>query len=534
MTTLPLPGLADVLPTSLPPALQPLDAHNCKLQAAVQPLDWQNPTPADRYDLVVIGAGTAGLVTAAGTAGLGLGLKVALVEKSLMGGDCLNVGCVPSKAVLRSSRAVADIRQAASLGVQAAGVTVDFAAVMERMRRIRADISHHDSVARFSQLGIDVFLGAGRFVDSHTLEVAGQRLAFKKAVIATGARAHHPAVPGLTEAGFLTNETIFSLTDCPPRLLVVGGGPIGCELAQAFQRLGSQVTLIQRQERLLPREEPEASAILQQRFHSEGMTLALGATLERVEVAPTGKRVWYRPATSAASPSQDDSALQTVEVDAILIAARRVPNVDRLGLDAAGVAYDPRQGVSVNDYLQTSQPHMFAAGDVCMDWKFTHAADAAARLVIKNALFAPFGLGRSRLSQLVMPWVTYTDPEVAHVGLYTHEAEAQGIPYETITIPLSSVDRALTDGETEGFVRLLHKAGTDQILGATLVARHGGDIISELTLAITTGLGLNALSGVIHPYPTQAEVLKKAADAYRRTRLTPRTQAFLKWLARLS
>ncbi|MEB3289547.1 MAG: mercuric reductase [Leptolyngbya sp.] len=533
MTTPPSPGFADVSPT-LPPALQPLDDHNQALQAAVQPPNWQNPTPAPCYDLVVIGAGTAGLVTAAGTAGLGLGLKVALVEKSLMGGDCLNVGCVPSKAVLRSSRAVADIRQAVALGVQATGVTVDFAAVMERMRRIRAGISHHDSVERFSHLGIDVFLGAGQFVDGHTLEVAGQRLSFKKAVIATGARAHHPAVPGLAEAGFLTNETVFSLTACPPRLLVVGGGPIGCELAQAFQRLGSQVTLIQRQERLLPREDPEASAVLQQCFQTEGITLALGAVLDRVEATPTGKRIWYRPAASAESRPQDDADLQTVEVDAILIAAGRVPNVEGLGLDAAGVAYDPRRGVIINDYLQTSQPHIFAAGDVCMDWKFTHAADAAARLVIKNALFSPLGLGRSRLRDLVMPWVTYTDPEVAHVGISAQEAEAQGIPYQTITIPLSTVDRALTDGETEGFLSLLYKVGTDQILGATLVARHGGEIISELTLAITTGQGLSALSRVIHPYPTQAEVIKKAADAYRRTRLTPRTQHLLKWLARLS
>ncbi|MEY3298523.1 MAG: Mercuric reductase [Cyanobacteriota bacterium] len=517
-------------PKSLNPALHPLDAYNRTLQAAVQPPDWQNPTPADRYDLVVIGAGTAGLVTAAGTAGLGLGLKVALVEKSLMGGDCLNVGCVPSKCVLRSSRAVADIRQAASLGGLATGVTVDFAAVMERMRRIRADISHHDSVERFSQMGIDVFLGAGQFVDSHTLQVGDQRLSFKKAVIATGARAHHPSVPGLAEAGFLTNETVFSLTDCPPRLLVVGGGPIGCELAQAFQRLGSQVTLIHRQERLLPREDPEASALLQQRFQSEGITLALGATLDRVEGTPTGKRVFYR---SVGSSPQDEAPGQTLDIDAILIGAGRVPNVDGLDLEAAGVAYDPRRGVIVNDYLQTSQPHIFAAGDICMDWKFTHAADAAARLVIKNALFSPFGLGRSGLSRLVMPWVTYTDPEVAHVGLYAHEAEAQGIPYQTLTVPMTSVDRALADGETEGFVRILHKVGSDQILGATLVARHAGDMISELTLAITTGQGLNALSGVIHPYPTQAEVIKKAADAYRRTRLTPRAQRLLKVIARL-
>lgn len=518
-------------PPSIHPALYPLDSYNQTLRAAVQPPGWQNPTPADRYDLMVVGAGTAGLVVAAGTAGLGLGLKVALVEKSLMGGDCLNVGCVPSKCVLRSSRGVAAIQQAEALGVQSAGLMVDFAAVMDRMRRIRSEISHHDSVERFSHLGIDVFLGAGQFVDSQTLRVGDQRLAFKKAVIATGARAHHPSVPGLAEAGFLTNETVFSLTTCPPRLLVIGGGPIGCELAQAFQRLGSQVTLIHRQDRLLPREDAAASALLHQRFQAEGMTLALGATLGRVEVTPTGKRVYYHP---SGADSQGTDTLEMVEVDEILLGAGRVPNVAGLNLEAAGVAYETQRGVVVNDYLQTSQPHIFAAGDICMDWKFTHAADAAARLVIKNALFSPFGLGRSRLSQLVMPWVTYTDPEVAHVGLYAHEADQQGIPHQTITIPMTQVDRALADGETEGFVRIVHRAGSDQILGATLVARHAGDMISELTLAITTGQGLNALSGVIHPYPTQAEVIKKAADAYRRTRLTPRTQGLLKFLARLS
>jgi pyruvate/2-oxoglutarate dehydrogenase complex dihydrolipoamide dehydrogenase (E3) component len=510
------------------PALLPLDRHNQTLRDAVHPANWTNPTPAQRYDLVVMGAGTAGLVVAAGAAGLGLGLKIALIEKSLMGGDCLNVGCVPSKCVIRSSRVVAEMQAAASFGVQSPdSIQVDFAAVMERMRQIRAGISHHDSVERFSQLGIDVFLGTARFVDRETVQVGDQRLPFKKAVIATGARAHRPSVPGLAEAGFLTNETVFSLTELPPRLAVIGGGPIGCELAQAFHRLGSQVSLLHHHSHLLNREEAEAAEIVQQRFRQEAINLLLDVELERVETTPTGKRLYYRQTgTSADTPF--------IEVDDILIGAGRVPNVDGLNLEAVGVEYDARRGVIVNDYLQTSNPRIFAAGDICMDWKFTHAADAAARIVIKNALFAPFGLGRSKLSSLVMPWVTYTDPEIAHVGLYTHEAQQQGIPYNTIKIPLASVDRALADGETEGFVKILHKPGSDQILGATIVARHAGEMISELTLAITTGQGLSALSGVIHPYPTQAEAIKKAADAYRRTLLTPRTQRLLKVLTKLS
>ncbi|MFQ4138193.1 mercuric reductase [Nodosilinea sp. PGN35] len=511
----------------LEPALVPLTGPNQTLQAHAHPPDWVNPRPAPRYDLVVIGAGTAGLVVAAGAAGLDLGLKVALVEKSLMGGDCLNVGCVPSKCVIRSSRVVADMRQAAPFGIQPPeSIEVDFAAVMDRMRQIRADISHHDSVERFSNLGIDVFLGEARFVDGTTVQVGEHRLPFKKAAIATGARAHRPSVPGLAEAGFLTNETVFSLTERPRRLAVIGGGPIGCELAQAFQRLGSEVTLLHNHGHLLNREDADAAEIVQRQLIKEQLNLVVEAKLERVETTATGKVLHYS--------QKGSSALQTVEVDEILVGAGRVPNVDGLNLEAAGVEYDRRRGVVVNDYLQTTNPNIFAAGDICMDWKFTHAADAAARIVIKNALFAPFGLGRSKLSDLVMPWVTYTDPEVAHVGLYAHEAKQQGIEINTIEISFSSVDRALADGESEGFLKILHRKGSDKILGATIVARHAGEMISEITTAMVTGQGLSALSGVIHPYPTQAEAIKKAADAYRRTLLTPRTKALLKLLIKVS
>jgi pyruvate/2-oxoglutarate dehydrogenase complex dihydrolipoamide dehydrogenase (E3) component len=507
------------------PALQPLDEYNQALMAQVHPPDWVNPQPAACYDLVVIGAGTAGLVVAAGAAGLGLGLKVALIEKSLMGGDCLNVGCVPSKCVIRSSRVVADMQGAAPFGIHPPdAISIDFAAVMQRMRRIRAGISHHDSADRFRDLGIDVFLGQAQFANPETITVRGTPLRFKKAVIATGARATHPPIPGLTAAGYLTNETVFSLTERPQRLAVIGGGPIGCELAQAFHHLGSQVTLLHKHGHLLDREDADAAAIIQQQFRQENLHLVLGCTLEQVDTTDTGKVIHYR----------QNGVLQTVEVDEILVGAGRIPNVDGLNLAAVGVEYDTRRGVVVNDYLQTSNPRIYAAGDICMSWKFTHAADAAARIVIKNALFSPFGLGRSKLSRLVMPWVTYTDPEIAHVGLYEPEAQAQGLNTNTIKIPFSSVDRALADGEPEGFVKILHKRGSDQILGATIVARHAGEMISEITLAIVSKQGLSALAGVIHPYPTQAEAIKKAADAYRRTLLTPRTQTLLKWLTKLS
>jgi len=504
--------------------VDPLDQYNQMLLAQVHPRDWVNPPPADCYDLVVVGAGTAGLVTAAGAAGLGLGLKVALVERHLMGGDCLNLGCVPSKCLIRSARVAAEVRHAASFGIQPPDpLAVDFAAVMQRMRQLRASISHHDSAQRFQQLGVDVFLGQGRFVGDRTLQVGETRLRFQKAVIATGARATQPTIPGLAEAGFLTNETVFSLTERPQRLAVIGGGPIGCELAQAFQRLGCQVSLLHKNDHLLDREDPDAAEIVQQTFGREGIRLHLNCQIQRIELTPEGKVLHFTDAGQS----------QTVSVDAILLAAGRSPNVEELNLEAVGVQYRDRAGIWVNDSLQTSNPRIYAAGDVCMDWKFTHAADAAARIVLKNALFSPFGLGRAKLSGLLMPWVTFTDPEIAHVGLYERQAVARGLAMETIKIPLSSVDRAIADGQTDGFLKLHHRQGSDQILGATLVARHAGEMISEITTAIAGKIGLSQLSSVIHPYPTQAEVIKKAADAYRRTLLTPRTQTLLKWLTKL-
>ena len=505
--------------------IQPVDQYNRDLIANVHPLDWINPEPAKIYDLVVIGAGTAGLVVAAGAAGLGLGLKVALIEKNLMGGDCLNVGCVPSKCVIRSSRIVADMRDAAMFGINPPSqIDIDFGAVMERMRKIRAGISVHDSAARFGNLGVDVFFGSARFIDENAIAVNQQQLHFKKAVIATGARAATPEISGLAEAGYLTNETVFSLSDRPNRLAVIGGGPIGCELAQAFQRLGCAVTLFHKNSHLLDREDADAAEIVQQGLLNEGINLILNSTIIQVETTNTGKIIHY----------QQNGTTSQIEVDQILVGAGRSPNVEGLNLESVGVAYDKRKGVLVNDYLQTTNPRIFAAGDICMDWKFTHAADAAARIVIKNTLFSPFGFGKSKLSDLVMPWVTYTDPEIAHVGLYPKEALAQGIETNEIKISFSSVDRAIYDGETEGFVKILHQKGSDRILGATIVARHAGEMISEITLAIATKQGLNKLSGVIHSYPTQADAIKKAADAYRKTLLTPLTQAFLKILSKFS
>jgi pyruvate/2-oxoglutarate dehydrogenase complex dihydrolipoamide dehydrogenase (E3) component/uncharacterized membrane protein YdjX (TVP38/TMEM64 family) len=502
------------------PEVSPLDAHNEALVANVRPPGWVNPEPAPRYNLVVIGGGTAGLVSAAGSAGLGA--KVALVERHLLGGDCLNYGCVPSKAIIRSSRVYADIRDAGRFGIRVSSpAEVDFPAVMERMRRLRAGISHHDSAQRFRDLGVDVFLGQARFTGPETVEVEGKTLRFKKAVIATGGRAVRPSVPGLAEAGYLTNETVFSLTERPARLLVMGGGPIGCEFAQAFQRLGCQVTLLHKYNRLMNREDADAAAIIQKTFQRDGIRLIPNAMPLQVTKTGTGKLVQY----------ESNGQKGEIEADEILIGAGRAPNVEGLNLLAAGVSYEPGKGrgVLVNDKLQTTNPNIFAAGDICLPYQFTHLADFAARLVIQNALF----FGSKKLSALTIPWCTYTDPEVAHVGVNEAEAHKKGIAVTTFVKPLSEVDRAIVDGEEEGFVKIHVKKGTDKILGATIVARHAGEMISEITAAMVGNIGLGTLAGVIHPYPTQAEAIRQTGDLYNRTKLTPWVKGlftrFLAW-----
>ncbi len=496
--------------------VEPYDTHNQELVTNVFPPDYVNPEPAEMYNLVVIGAGTAGLVTAAGAAGLGA--KVALIERQLFGGDCLNYGCVPSKSLIRSSRVVADVHNAASFGVHVRDkTTVDFAAVMERVRRVRAAISYHDSVKHFQELGVDVFLGDAQFLSEDTIEVTGKKLRFKKAVITTGARAFEPPIPGLKETGFHTNETIFSITEQPRRLAVIGGGPLGCELAQAFCRLGSQVTIIDMNPHLLPREDPDAAEILQKALIDEGLKLVLDARVTKAEKKSGDKIVYYD------SKGKDGSCT----VDEILVGAGRAPNVRGLNLEGVGVAYDERKGIHVNDNLQTTNPHIYAAGDCCMMYKFTHTADAAARIVIANTLF----MGHRKLSALTIPWCTYTDPEIAHVGLYEKDAKARGIGVETFKQSFADVDRAIADSEEDGFVKIHIKKGTDKIVGATIVARHAGEMISEITLAIVGNVGLKTIATVIHPYPTQAEAIKHVADAYNRTRLTPFIKnLFTRWL----
>ena len=494
------------------PEANPLDEHNQTLVRHVHPPEWVNPTPSGRYNLVVVGAGTAGLVTAAGAAGLGA--KVALIERKLMGGDCLNVGCVPSKALIRCAQAAAEVRKAADFGVRVpAGVTVDFAAVMERMRKLRAGISHHDSAERFKGLGVDVFIGNGRFAGRNRIEVDGQTLEFSKACIATGARAVELPIPGLAEAGALTNETVFSLTELPRRLAVIGAGPIGVELAQSFARLGSEVFLLEQERQVLGREDRDAAEVVQNALVRDGVRLNCCS-----RVVAMRKEGDERILELDRGGEKDE-----LRVDHVLIGVGRAPNVEGMGLEEAGVKFDGRSGVQVDEYLRTSNSDIFAAGDVCFPFKFTHTADALARIAIGNALF--FGTGKT--SALTIPWCTYSDPEIAHVGLYPHEAEKRGIEIDTYRIEMNTVDRAILEGDDEGFLKVHVQKGKDKILGATMVSRHAGETIAELTLAITAGVGLGTIAKTIHPYPTQSEAVKKAADAYNRTRLTPFVKGFL-------
>ena len=421
---------------------------------------------------------------------------------------------MPSKALIAASRAAAEVRRANRYGVVPAAAGVDFPAVMERVRRIRSEISAHDAARRFREMGVDVYLGDARFTASDIVEVAGQSLRFARACIATGARAFRPDIEGFAEAGFHTNETIFSQTELPRRLAVLGSGPIGCELGQAFRRLGSEVTMIEKGPQFLGKEDRDAAEIIGQAFMADGIRCMLNAEVCRVTRDDGGKHVHVH------TPDGE----QVVTADEILVGFGRVPNVEDLGLESAGVEYDARHGVKVDDRLRTTNKRIYAAGDVCLKHKFTHTADATARIVIQNALF----WGRKKLSALNVPWCTFTDPEVAHVGLYEQEAEDRGIEVDTLTKPFNDNDRALTESNDEGFVRVHIKKGTDQIVGATIVGRHAGDMISEISVAMAGKVGLGTLASVIHPYPTLAEALKGVGDMYNRTRLTPRTAALLR------
>jgi pyruvate/2-oxoglutarate dehydrogenase complex dihydrolipoamide dehydrogenase (E3) component len=491
-----------------------IDEHDRRLLDYVRPADHRNPPPASKYDLVVIGGGTAGLVCAAGAAGLGA--RVALVERHRLGGDCLNSGCIPSKAMLRSARVVAESRLGAAVGVPSLAEP-DFPAVMRRLRVKRADLAPNDSAQRLASLGADVFFGSAFFSGPQTVSVASPEndrerveLRFRRAVIATGSAPSVPPIAGLAGTPFLTNETVFELAERPDALIVIGAGPSGCELAQAMARLGIRVTMIESGDRVLPREERDAGALVKGRLCQEGVDVRLNTQVAAVR--------WVESRFAV----QDGVTL--ISADALLVASGRSPRIGDLGLDAAGVRYGS-EGVIVDDRLRTTNARIYAAGDVCSKFKFTHAADAMARIVVRNALF----FGRARVSSLVIPWCTFTSPEVGRVGHTGEEAEANGA--QAITVALSSVDRAVVDDATDGFVRVYHRQG--RIVGATVVAPDAGEIVSAITIAMRCGAGLGHLSSAVFPYPTMSLALRQAGDAYRRGALTPGVRRALQYYFRV-
>jgi pyruvate/2-oxoglutarate dehydrogenase complex dihydrolipoamide dehydrogenase (E3) component len=474
------------------------------------------------YNVVVIGAGTAGLVTAAGTAALGG--RVALIERNKMGGDCLNFGCVPSKALISSARLIQQIRESEKWGLDQQEPQFVFEKVFERMRARRAKIAPHDSQERFESLGVDVFHGEARFVSPHEVEVGSQKLRARNFVIATGTHAAIPKIEGIDNVPYFTNETIFDgLREKPESMIVLGGGPIGCELAQTFCRLGTQVTIIQRGEQLLPREDRDVAKFLERRLINEGVRI-----LKKTDVRALASTDAGKVAVEFLNRQSGELAERTLFTDALLAAIGRAANLQGLDLKSAGVDLNER-GMRVTDYLQTSQPHIYGVGDVIGPFLFTHMADAQARVVVRNILM-PFQFLRQKMDYSVVPWCTYTDPETAHVGLGEKEAQQKNIQYDLFVVPLEDVDRAVVESEEAGFAKILTAKGSDRILGATIVASHAGDLLHEFVLAMKAGIGLGTIASTIHVYPTFAELARKAGDKYNKTRLTPRAKKIFTWL----
>jgi len=481
-----------------------------------------NTRTKEIYNVIVIGAGTAGLVAAAGTAALGG--RVALVERNLMGGDCLNFGCVPSKALISSARLIQRIRESEKWGLDRQEPQFVFEKVFKRMRARRAKISPNDSQERFESLGVDVFRGEARFVSPHEVEVNGQKLRAKNFVIATGSRPAIPKIEGINDVPYFTNETVFDeLNEKPESMIMLGGGPIGCELAQTFRRLGVQLTIVQRGDQLLPREDRDVAEFLERRLINEGVRIIKHADARSVATSDAGK-----VAVQLLDRQSDRLAERTFFADALLVAIGRNPNLQSLDLKSAGVDVN-EAGLCVNDYLQTSQRHIYGVGDVIGPFLFTHMADAQARVVVRNIL-VPFQFLRQKMDYSVVPWCTYVDPEIAHVGLAEKEAKQKNVDYDLFVVPLEDVDRAVVESEDAGFAKVLTAKGSDKILGATIVAPHAGDLLHEFVVAMKANVGLGKISSIIHAYPTFAELARKAGDKYNKSRLTPRAQRIFSWL----
>ena len=544
---LPLPDLESVPTTDahVATSVWPLDEHNLELLNNVHPTNWVDPQAKNnKYDLVVIGAGAAGLVTSAGAAGVGA--RVALIEENLLGGDCLNVGCVPSKALIHAAslaHSLQNTEHLADSGISINGnVDIDFPKIMKRVRRIRSEISPNDSAERFTKLGVEVFLGRGKFVDSKSVIVNGKVLHFNKAVIATGGYPSLIPMPGLKELHNLntnpgneprpyvmTNETFFNMTEQPKKLVVIGPGVIGMEMAQSMQRLGTQVTVLGRSGRVLPKEDEDHASMVQNQLEKDGVEFRLSVT-EYLSVELTGNLVDGLPEMSFKIKERGGDSVTELIVDAILVATGRQPNVSGMELETANVEYDARKGILVNDKLQTTNPKIYSAGDCCSTaFKFTHAADFMARVVIRNTLF----FGKEKMSNLLIPYATYTKPEIASVGLYGKDCDAKGIKYATYEKHFNDNDRAICDGDNVGMVRIRVEEKSDKILGATIIGKNAGNMISEITLAMQSNVGLGSIATVIHPYPTYAEAIRQSGDLYNKTKLTPNVKTLLRGIIKV-
>ena len=467
------------------------------------------------YNLIVIGAGSAGLVSAYIAAAIKA--KVALIEKHEMGGDCLNTGCVPSKALIRSAKILSYAARAKEFGLDEMQAKFRFSAVMERVQRVIADIAPHDSVERYTGLGVDVIRGEANILSPYHIEVNGEVLTCKNIIVATGARPVVPELPGLETIEYLTSDNVWQLREQPRRLLVLGGGPIGCELAQAFQRLGSEVTLVQRGDRILPREDEDVSAQVSARFHAEGIKVLTEYSALSI-VHEDGKKILV---------CRTETGDERIEFDQLLIALGRKANVSGFGLQELGVELRKNGTVQADAFLRTNFPNIYVCGDVTGPYQFTHTASHQAWYASVNALFSPFK--KFRVDYRVIPWATYTDPEVARVGLNEHEAKELGIAYDVTRYGIDDLDRAIVDGENHGWVKVLTVPGKDRILGVTIVGSQAAELIAEFVLAMRLGAGLNKILGTIHIYPTLSEANKYVAGQWRKQN---KPEGLLRWLAR--
>jgi len=465
----------------------------------VRPPEWQNPRPRSPYDLVVVGGGPAGL-GAARTARR-QGLSVALIERWRLGGNSLNCGSIPSKAIIRAARVLSSLRDDEEYGASSfERPSTDFPAVMERVRRIRTRIAEYHAVERLQAQGIDVWFADARFVEGHVLVAGPTPLSFKKAIIATGARPRSSNIPGLDQVGYLTSDSIFDLAELPKRLGVIGGGPLGCELAQAFCRLGSRVTIVQNDAKFLPDEEREAAELLSMSMSRDGVDTRLNTTVVGARMEAGAK--WL--------DTVNDGTKCSIPVDEILLSIGRVPNVEGLGLAAGGIDFEIGRGINVDDFLCTTNADVFAAGDVCSRRQFTNVAESSGRIAAQNA----FGTRIERQHQAAIPWCTYCDPEIAHIGLHAREARERSIPVECYTVMMQDVDRAITDGQDYGFIKIYVRQATDQILGATIVATRASELINEMSVIMSAGIGMRRLATIVHTYPTQSDAIRLAAVAF--------------------